>query len=176
MKRTVILTFMLVLSAFFAERASAQTASAHGSGTVSGLSGCTSPICVPLLFSEGGKGVSFSFSFSGTGTGVVGSIGTFTAVDKETNISLKYLGVATIDTNLHNLTGSGPCMLTAPDGTSQTGTCNFQTHDGTSGGGADGVTFFGLTGAIVIAGCGGGALNSFLATCPPMASGNINID
>src|SRR5438132_10851121 len=106
MKRSLIVALMLTLSAFSAERASAQTVSAQGSGTVGGSSDCFT--CVPPVISFGGKGVSFSFSFSGScplmGCGsAVTVMGTFNAVDRETNISLAYSGPGVISPQNHTL-------------------------------------------------------------------------
>src|SRR5437879_13815978 len=132
MKRGLFIAVVLTLSAFVAERANAQTASAHGSGTENTFFAVCST-CVPPILSSGGKGLRFDFSFRGTGTGMVPSIGTLTAVDKETNISLAYQGLATINTDFHTLSGSGACLLTAPDGTTVSGTCTFSARDTTSG-------------------------------------------
>ena len=166
MKRVLAIVFVLTLSAFVAERANAQTASAKGSGTVAGASSCTSPTCVPPIASSGGKGVDFKFSFTGTGvifgTFVVPANGTFTAVDRDTGISLAYFGTALIGTADHVLNGGGPCLLTA-NGTTQLGTCNFSAADLVSGG-SDFVSFNGVSANISVAGTG------------TPASGNINID
>lgn len=166
MKRNLIVALILTLSALFAERANAQTISAHGSGTVSGSSDCTIPTCDPPIFSGGGKGVAFSFSFSGTGTDFAVGNGTFTAVDKETNISVAYAGVANINADAHALSSPGlvVCLLTAPNGTTEVGLCEFTAVDRTSNGQADLASLIGFSATLELD--GGGSL----------ASGNVNID
>jgi len=128
--------------------------------------------------SSGGKGVSFGFSFSGTvpvtGVPVTGVpvTGTFNAVDKETNISLAYLGPAVIFPQSHTLCFGGgvdPCLLTTPDG-STLAACLLCAVDNSSNGRADEINFLGTTLDGKISGCGG------LSFCPPIASGNMHID
>src|SRR3989442_1368248 len=170
MKRSLVVAFMLTLSAFFADRASAQTVSAQGSGTVGGSSECFT--CAPPVISSGGKGVSFSFSFSGTGTGeAVPVTGTFNAVDRETNISLAYSGPGVISAQNHTLCvpGVDPCFLTTPDGSTMLAACFICAVDNSSNGRADQIIFSGFAGNGDIGGCAA-------LFCPPMASGNMHID
>ena len=175
MKRSLIVALMLTLSAFSAERASAQTVSAQGSGTVGGASDCFT--CVPPVISSGGKGVSFSFSFSGScplmGCGsAVTVMGTFNAVDRETNISLAYSGPGVISPQNHTLCvpGVDPCFLTTPDGsTMPAAVCFICAVDNSSNGRADQIIFSGLAVNGDIGGCAA-------LFCPPMASGNMHID
>src|SRR5439155_22723125 len=102
MTRRLIVALMLALSAFFAERANAQTVSAHGSGTVGGFSDC----CVTVT-SSGGKGVSFNFNFSGSladeVAGPVVSTGGFKAVDMETDIQPAHCGLGLIISQNHDV-------------------------------------------------------------------------
>src|SRR3989442_3881773 len=133
MKRSLIVAFMLTLSASLAESASAAAGAAQGSGTVGGHSDCFT--CVPPVISSGGKGVSFSFSFSGTGTGAAVPVtGTFNAVDKETNTGLAYSGPAVIFPQNHTLClfGVDPCFLTTPDGSTLPAACLFCAIDDSS--------------------------------------------
>ena len=174
MKRSLIVALMLTLSAFSAERASAQTVSAQGSGTVGGSSDCFT--CVPPVVSSGGKGVSFSFSFIGScplmGCGsAVTVMGTFNAVDRETNISLAYSGPGVISPQNHTLCvpGVDPCLLTTPDGSTLEGGCFICATDNSSNGRADQIIFSGLAVNGEIAGCAA-------LFCHPMASGNMHID
>ena len=172
MRRSLVVAFMLTLSALFTETASAQTVSAQGSGIVAGSSDCLT--CVPQVMSSGGKGVSFGFSFSGTVTtdpSAVAVTGTFNAVDKETNISLTYSGPAVLFPQNHTLCfpAVDPCLLTTPDGSTLEGGCFICATDNSSNGRADQIIFSGLAVNGDIGGCAA-------LFCPPMASGNMHID
>jgi len=176
MRRSLVVA-LLTLPAFFAERASAQTVSAQGSGIVAGSSDCLT--CVPQVMSSGGKGVSFGFSFSGTVTtdpSAVAVTGTFNAVDKETNISLTYSRPAVLSPHSHTLCfpAVDACLLTTAGSPPLPAACSFCAVDNSSNGRADEITFFGT--ALIptpegdIFGCGG------FSVCPPIASGNMHID
>src|SRR5438046_1029265 len=91
MKRSLILACTLILFAFVAEPASAQvqTATAHGAGTIPGVSFDT----VLASFNAGGQGVSFHFDFRGSGMGPgIPVSGSFTVIDRETGVSLDFSG------------------------------------------------------------------------------------
>jgi hypothetical protein len=174
MKRSLILAFMLVLSAFFVESARAQlvqpqtghpespTVTARGSGLIGGLS-CTAS---PFFCSSGGDGVAFHFFFKGTGVGFsVPVAGFFTAIDLETGFRLDYKGSAIVFPASHQLEVNGTCNVTTPDGVTLPGSCQLSAADRTSRGATDMLRI------------SGSAASGFLSTdVGEPASGNITID
>jgi hypothetical protein len=151
------------------------TVSAHGSGTVPGLSSD---------FIAGLRNVGalkFSFDFSGTNTAGADPVlvsGKWSASDPVTNVAVDYTGPATVDLTAHTLTigaapfqGRVPCTVTEPSGTT-VGACFVQAQDLASNGGVDTI-------CIDADGANGGGLLTLAfggPPCPQMASGNMNID
>ncbi len=145
------------------------TVSAHGSGTVFGLSFDNHT----FVFNEGGLKFSFDFSGQNLAPGAVPVFGKWSASDPVTNVQLEFTGgTATVLPSTHTLQIQfGICTITSADGTTATSfNCNLFAQDEASNGGVDTICFQ------------SGAATGELATlptvppCPQLASGNMNID
>jgi len=145
--------------------------SAHGSGTVPGLS-----VDVETATRNVG-GLKFSFDFSGTNTAgldVVLVSGKWSVSDPVTNVAVDYTGPATVSLGAHTLSLVGfpnPCTITTANGT-MAGNCRFHAQDLASNGGVDTICFDAEDGI------GSGLLTLPFGgpPCPQLASGNMNID
>jgi len=119
-------------------------------------------------------GLKFSFDFSGpnTGTAFVPVTGTWSVTDPVTNIQLVFTGGdAFILPAVHELTLSGTCAITTPDGGTLPGTCDLLACDAASNGAVDEVSFDGVSAEAEIKTIpGAGDCGNQLA------SGNLNID
>src|SRR5438034_9556025 len=130
MKRSLILACTLILFAFVAEPASAQvqTATAHGAGTIPGVSFDT----VLASFNAGGEGVSFHFDFRGSGMGPgIPVSGSFTVIDRQSGVSLDFSGAGTVFPATHELQVTGMCLVTTPSAGTVAGSCTLLAIDGT---------------------------------------------
>src|SRR5437667_10418534 len=130
MKRSLILACTLILFAFVAEPASAQVqaATAHGAGTIPGVSFDT----VLASFNAGGQGVSFHFDFRGSGMGPgIPVSGSFTVIDRETGVSLDFSGAGVVFPASHELQVTGMCLVTTPSAGTVAGSCTLLAIDGT---------------------------------------------
>ncbi len=163
MRRRLLLACTLILFAFVAEPASAQvqTATAHGAGTIPGVSFDT----VLASFNAGGQGVSFHFDFRGSGMGPgIPVSGSFTVIDRETGVSLDFSGAGVVFPASHELQVTGMCDVTTPGGGTLPGACSLFALDRTSNGATD---------VIVIT---GSAVNGTLTAGLEPSNGNININ
>ena len=131
MRRSLILACTLILSAFFAEPASAwlqQMVRAQGAGTVPGSTCDTAkvPACMA------GDEVSFYFVFRGDGTGTSVPVeGTFTAIDLQSGVRLDFSGAGTVFPATHELQVTGMCLVTTPSAGTVAGSCTLLAIDGT---------------------------------------------
>src|SRR5207249_4324019 len=136
MRRRLLLACTLILFAFVAEPASAQvqTATAHGAGTIPGVSFDT----VLASFNAGGQGVSFHFDFRGSGMGPgIPVSGSFTVIDRETGVTLDFSGAGVVFPASHELQVTGMCVVTTPGAGTVDRECGVYALDGAANGATD---------------------------------------
>src|SRR5206468_10478778 len=138
MRRSLLPVCTLILFAFLAEPASAQvqTATAHGAGTIPGVSFDT----VLASFNAGGQGVSFHFDFRGSGMGPgIPVSGSFTVIDRETGVSLDFSGAGVVFAAWRERQVTGMCEVTTPSAGTVAGSCRLLAIDRTSNRDTDGI-------------------------------------